>query len=191
MRFEPGPIRIQHRLSSNSNGSWFKSEIIHRLQKNNSENNYYCLLCQTSCSRKMVLHQNIWSRSGSDFPQMGQITYFFRSNFGTFRLTQSICTEIVSEKVKEFYNMGLIWPTLEPILITLFWTHPGDVELKRHEFDNLHQDVDTETLPLRVTGLVQLLVLFVPRLDERGLLCQIELTVSVMSFIQLTVSCHL
>ena len=55
-------------------------------------------------------------QSGSNWPKIGHIRDFFRSDFSTFWPDQPKCTEIWSEKAPGLSHLGPIWPTFEPNL---------------------------------------------------------------------------
>ena len=64
---------------------------------------------RTTCHRCLT-----WLQSVSDWPQIGKIRDFFRSDLSTFWIAVSKFTGIWSEKSPICPNLGPIWPTLAP-----------------------------------------------------------------------------
>ena len=85
----------------------------------------------------------IWSQSGSDWPQIGHIWDFFRSDFSVFWCRAPRCTEIWSEKIPYLLHFWPIWLTLEPHVATLLESFVCDsVRLFLHIFYCITQITD-------------------------------------------------
>ena len=56
------------------------------------------------------LGKQIWTQSGSNWPEMGQIRVFFQVRFSTFGS--------IWKKSPDFPHLGTIWPTLGPNVVT-------------------------------------------------------------------------
>ena len=65
-------------------------------------------------------------KTGSDWPQIGQIRRIFLIRFSTFwltELTEPKCTGSDLKKSPEFYHWGLNWPTLGLTLVSLIYSY--------------------------------------------------------------------